>query len=744
MGKTRLAIEAAQSILEVEPLVDNLKSKIANPKFEDGVFFVSLTDVGSPDLLVPTIAATLDFTFYGNGAPKTQLLNYLRAKALLLLLDNCEHLLNGIELVAELLAAAPKLKVLATSREPLNLREEWLQPLAGLNFPADNKEPAVLASYTAVQLFAQRARMMKPDFDLITESAAVVQICRLVDGMPLGIELVTTWLKFYSCRQIATQMVDKLDFFTSKLRNLPDRHRSMRAVFEHSWQLLTAAEQRHFARLALFRGGFQAVAAAQTTGATLPLLHAFVDKSLLQIAPNGRFQLHELLRQFADEKLRADMRQYTEGAAQHGVYYTAFLAVQTDRLKGAAHLTAMNEIEQEIENVRMAWEWAVAQQRLTALEQAAESLFLFHAAQCWFEQGRTLFTQATAALHPAVDERSRIVLVQLLIKQTRLQNRQVVEGGMAALLSDNAAIYEQCLAWLQPYDLPNVTAEALVGLGSVRTQMGDQQTAYQLNEQAFTLYARANNQWGVARTFNNRGLIANHRGQYAAAKQLCAQGVALAEEIGDPRLLGDLLQVYSEAHRALGEYAEARARAEAALVARTAIRNQRGMAFSLYLLGDLAWHLGHYEDAWQNADRSYALFVELGLQRASDFARVTLGNIACSLGRPAEARRHFLAVLQLRLAANDLHWHRVPEALTGLAGLFDKAGEAEQAVVLLDLVCRHPTVWQETKERATHRLTILTTQLPVETVATARAKAQHLTLGAVIDRLLSTGRAMDA
>lgn len=180
-------------------------------------------------------------------------------------------------------------------------------------------------------------------------------------------------------------------------------------------------------------------------------------------------------------------------------------------------------------------------------------------------------------------------------------------------------------------------------------------------------------------------------------------------------------------------------RAEAALVARTAIRNQRGMAFSLYLLGDLAWRLGQFEDARQNADRSYALFVELGLQRASDFARVTLGHLACSLGRLAEAHRHFLAVLQLRLAANDLHWHRVPEALTGLAGVLEKAGEAEQAVVLLDLVCRHPTVWQETKDRATKLLTDLQTSLPPEVIATARLQGSTADLRATVARLILHG-----
>jgi DNA-binding SARP family transcriptional activator/predicted ATPase len=318
VGKTRLAIQAARTLVD---------DSFGPTTFTGGVYFVRLVSVGSPDGVIPAIANALGTSLSGDGAPQEQLLNFLHQKEMLLILDNFEHLLppspadgekdkvdpdreaaNSATLVADILSAEPGIKILVTSWEALNLQGEWVYPVAGMRYPlaaivnGDTLLPDV-ERYSAVQLFAQSARRVRPDFSLSTEQACVLHICRLVEGLPLALELAAAWLKILSCAEVAREIEHSLDFLSTSLRNVPARHRSMRAVFEHSWQLLTQPEQHILRQLSTLRGDFSHEAAEQVTGASLPELVALVDKSLLRITPTGRYRMHELLRQFAAEKL---------------------------------------------------------------------------------------------------------------------------------------------------------------------------------------------------------------------------------------------------------------------------------------------------------------------------------------------------------------------------------------------------------------------------------------------------------
>ena len=205
--------------------------------------FVSLAALPSHDLLVQTIALTLHFSFQDGNSPRTQLLNYLAEKELLLVMDNFEHILDGAELVTNILAIAVGVKILATSRERLQLQEEWLLPIEGMSYPHGLATQAV-EEHGAVQLFVQSARRLQAGFSLATNSQAVARICQLVEGMPLAIELSAGWLWTMSCDQVADQIQSNLGFFETSLRNVPMRHRSLRAVFEHSWNLLLKLNKR--------------------------------------------------------------------------------------------------------------------------------------------------------------------------------------------------------------------------------------------------------------------------------------------------------------------------------------------------------------------------------------------------------------------------------------------------------------------------------------------------------------------
>src|SRR6266540_1725309 len=346
-GKTRLAIEAANT---------------AAAHFPHGTVFVPLQPLTRSNLLVPTIAQALGVTFYGEGEPQDQLLDYLHDKTLLLILDNFEHLLDGAALVSAMLASAPGITVLTTSRQALSLREEWLYPLKGLATP-----PSVYATsledYEAVQLFLSHARRVQPHFDLANEHEFIIRICMMTAGLPLAIELAAAWLKGLSVTHIAQEIQRNLDFLSTTTRNVEERHRSMRAVFDQSWTFLSENERLIFARLSVFHGGFAGEAAIQVAEASLACLATLVEQSLIQIESSDRFGIHELLR-----------------------HETA--------LKQPQQLETMQAIERDFANIRLAWEWSAKNQHVAQLHMMLNGLYLFGFLGSRYREIITLFQQS--------------------------------------------------------------------------------------------------------------------------------------------------------------------------------------------------------------------------------------------------------------------------------------------------------------------------------------------------------------
>ncbi|MGH2353778.1 MAG: ATP-binding protein, partial [Chloroflexota bacterium] len=337
IGKTRLALQAAARLRDA-------RAAASGRGFGHGVYVVALQALRSPDLLLPALADALALPPVGSGDPLAQLLNYLRDKAVLLVLDNFEHLMHGAALLAGILAAAPQLKLLVTSREALNVQEEWLYPIQGLPFP-DSELAADLEDYSAVRLFAERARRVRWDFSLDAERAGVVRVCRLVEGMPLALELAAAWTKTLPCAEIATEIESSIDFLATRLRDVPERHRSMQAVFEQSWARLDGGERAVLRRLSVFRGGFRREAAEQVAGASIPTLSLLVDKSLLRLEVDGRYQIHELLRQYAEERLRCAADEAAQVHDRHCAHFAALLQARLGDILGSHQQEAVAEIK---------------------------------------------------------------------------------------------------------------------------------------------------------------------------------------------------------------------------------------------------------------------------------------------------------------------------------------------------------------------------------------------------------------
>ncbi|HET8840978.1 MAG TPA: AAA family ATPase [Ktedonobacteraceae bacterium] len=364
IGKTRLALEVAARSHEAFPA---------------GVFFVPLASLSPTDNILTAIAESMPFRFQqDNRSPREQFFAYLhekQAQSLLLVVDNLEHILDNVDVLSEILTATLDLKILATSREALNLQEEWVRQIAGLAYP-DQEDPEAVEDYAAGQLFVDRARRIRGDFPLTEYREIVVEICRLVEGMPLAIELAVSWLTTLRPADIAREIQHNLDILATRSRNLPERHRSIRSVISHSWQLMREDERQVFQRLSVFHCGFTREAAVVVAGASLHTLAGLIDKSLVRLSAAGRYDIHELLRQYGEEQLA--MAGQTEAVQRAYIdYYLGLLSLLEKDIKSQQQIVALNTIEADFENVRNSWQLAVQQRHVVAMNQAVESLHFF-------------------------------------------------------------------------------------------------------------------------------------------------------------------------------------------------------------------------------------------------------------------------------------------------------------------------------------------------------------------------------
>jgi len=778
IGKTRLALRAA---------ADQVGA------FLDGVFFVSLEAVSSAEFMAATIADALEFPFSGHQDHQEQLVSFLQDKELLLLLDNLEHILPGRELLADLLKRSPGVVLLATSRERLNLQEEWIYQVEGLIYPQDRIGDSLAAqdaleSYSAVRLFLQRAQQVDRSLALSgAELEQVAHICRLLEGMPLGIELAAAWLESYSSHEIAQEIERNLDILTTSLHNVPERHRSMWATFEHSWGLLSEQEREVFAALSRFVGGFDSAAARQVTGAPVMVLKALLHKSLLRRGATGRYEIHRLLRQYAAQKLAQDPQQQEQTACEHAGYYAVFLQQREEELKGKRQQQALEEIRAEIDNVRRAWNWAVQQieqgQRGTtaamALAQSMESLSLFYTMRGWYHEGEAAFSQAVMALDAAgslgelAAEEKDLVLGRLLARQGRCC--EFTEH------SDKAVqLYERGLAILQRLGAGPETALPLFGLGYMAHIKGEYARAKTYSEQSLDIHQQVGDLWGVSNALNTLCLVARRQGDFADAKQRCQESLTARREIGDQRGVAASLNNLGLILCSLGQYAEAREMLLEALHLCRQLGHKVGVAHALTGLCQAAFRLGEGGAAEQFCRESKDVYQSIGDYWGVAIAYNNLGRIAAELGNHAKARPLYaeaVAVYQrigvksglantlcnlgescYRLGAYDESRqyliqalriaHEIgvaPTALKSLVGwvhLLRHAGDWKQGLELLALVLHHPAAVQALKEEAQGLIEELAVDLSPETVAAATARGQASELDEVVARILADEEAI--
>jgi predicted ATPase/DNA-binding CsgD family transcriptional regulator len=679
-GKTRLAIKTARMICDT---------------FKDGCFFIALTPIRETGEIVRTSAEALQFPLTTNEDPQTQLLRFLQDKQLLLVMDNFEHLLDGVDVVNEIFQAAPGVKIISTSRERLNLQVETVLHVDGLAFP-DRQDLIEYQKFDAINLFVQNARKVRPGFDPSdAEYSHIANICRSVEGMPLAIELAAAWLHMLSVSEIEAELEKGLDILSGELRDAPQRHRSIRAVFDHSWKLLEASEQEVVEKLSVFRGGFSRRAAQQVTGAGLTQLAGLVDKSFIHLDPeSGRLELHELLRQYVQEKLETDPDAFNSVLEAHALFYAQFMHDRWEHLKGKDQIQALEEIEKDIENVRAAWRYFLDQKNSRQLLKFIYAFWLVHWIRGWNLAGSQLFAEAVSALEGEQDDESK---------------------ALRALAMANQAYF---ISWLGLMDKGlELTQEAL----HVLVQLD--------------IYPS-----GLVIAYSGRLINLYFARRYEEQVVLTQVLMDAASRTGDQWLIAYSMWAFNLSLFIKRDFSRAREIAEKNLQMVTEIGDEISATLPLISLGHAAFGLGDYEKAKEHYSHCLELSRKTGFHYSMQTSSKYLGKVNLILGNLDEANRYILECLA---ATNEVGFVRdVINLLADYAGLLAARGKLVEAVELLALVLEHPAsndfrmLEGRIRDTAGELLEVLRFQLTAEEFDSALKRGQELLLENVVSEII--------
>ncbi len=632
MGKTRLAIEAAARQCEF---------------MEEGVVFVYLAPLQASSALAPALLDALELEAREGTPAKAQVIDYLRGKRLLLVLDNFEHLLEAAGLVTEILQAAPGVKVLATSRLPLGLPGEHRYHLAGMDFPsAERIDDAPDTS--AVKLFVQGARQALPGFRLAGDDLRhVAAICRLVEGMPLGILLAAGWVGLLSPQEIVAQMRSQHDFLETELQEVPERQRSMRLVLQQAWDLLSEQERDAFASLSVLRGSFDRQAAQEISGASLRVLLSLMHKSMLIRLSDDQLAVHELLRQYGAERLSDDLDRFEAAHDRHSAFYCRRVQTWLDSVKRPDRQLSMVDMENELENVRSAWSWAAIDRQTARLTATAEGLGLLLSWQGRGEYGESAFQGAVDALTPPANDEEQALLAYLLGWQASFASFHRTAAEVAALL-------DQALDRLNNISQPGraviaTRAFLLYMRGGMALSALDMAVSLPALEQSLALFERIGDAWWSATVLERLGSAAWTRNDLEQTNAYFQRSLAMRREIGDPAGTASLLinlgalagfdggqvdqavELYREASRLFASFG-----------------GRSGEMSSLYALQAAERLQGRFAEALQIVQRQLAISAELGdIQTLGDL-HMTQGEILQLMGRyelaEEEHRRNIASV----------------------------------------------------------------------------------------------------
>lgn len=586
IGKTRLAIQIGRELA------------VDQGRFQDGVYFVPLVDVTDSSMLVNAIAQQLGIKLTMPVPPRQQLLDYLEDKGLLLVCDNFEQVENGPAFLGAVMSRAPEVQLLVTSRQPLGLTDEYRQVVNGLDYGEGEKSEAVL-------LFQRNAKRVEPHFQLDdTNMTAVLDLCRLVDGMPLALEIAASWTRMMDCPTILQETQRSLDFLTAPMDDFPERHRSVQAVLAQSWQMLSGRVQNILGQLARFGGTFTLEAATAIVEELSTLdIAALLDKSLLKWQPNGRYQIHALLGQFVRNQPFEEPDSFWP---EFGRYFLGFVARQEAIFRGDNPPRAIAAIQSELANIRLAWRWAVEQKAEGLLGTALDGLLAYYEFRGAYVEGSRQFKLAGDSLPPSV-----------LVDRLRLAEADCLQrlGELAAA----TALVEGVIAGKRP----ETELAALIVLAKLNEQQSEFDTAVALLQKAQTLAHPLSRE--AARIWSILGSIYRYRGpmedRIDAHKQALAVNVALEDRLQTAECHNMLSMIYKD----LGEYDEAVNHIEQALAIAEDMNHRENISRFLQKIGVIYWRREDLNKAKAYYESSLKIATEINHKRLISICSGSLG-----------------------------------------------------------------------------------------------------------------------
>lgn len=622
-GKTRLALQIATDLLK---------------EFAPDVWWVELAALSDPLLVPQAVASVVGIPERADHTVTVALADALRPKHALLVLDNCEHLLPAcVELIEALLHTCPEVHILVTSREALTITGETTWLVLPLRVPDTYELPPIddLLTYEAVHLFVERARSVLPSFTLTPENAAaVVQVCRRLDGMPLAIELAAARIRALSVEQINTRLTDAYRFLTGGSRSALPRQQTLRAAVDWSYDLLSPREQACFRRLSVFAGSFSLDAAEVICAGepgegyfVLDVLSSLIDKSLVLVerrSSEARYRLLETIRQYGQDKLQ-EFAEAEQVRRTHRDWY-ARLAEQAEAdMKEAQQERVFDCLAAEHENLRAALGWSLEQQEAETAAQIGAAIWRYWLLRGHMGEGRSFLERALAGLSEQNTVRAKTLNVAAILAS--LQDDYTTARTLA----------EESLALSRQLAEKKQTSHALYILGRLARIEGNYTEAVTFYEESLLLVRELGQQDDIALVLSDLGLTVLSLGEHERATALCEESLALSRTLGDPRAIASWLANLGTIVLARGDDQRAKELCDESLAIRRTLGYKGGCAHTLAILGRIALVQGDYEQAIACFNESLTLRQETGEKEGIATALEGLAALTGMLGQPVRA-----------------------------------------------------------------------------------------------------------
>ncbi|MFC1879397.1 hypothetical protein ACFLZW_05740, partial [Chloroflexota bacterium] len=632
--------------------------------------------VQSLESLVPAIMDAIDLPAHEKGDSQVHLLDYLRERNLLLVMDGFEHLLEGAGLLTKMLQTAPQLKILVTSRARLNIKGEQLYPLPGMRYPERVAQAETVLESDAVRLFLTGARRVWSEFEPHeSDLSLITQVCRQVEGMPLGILLAASWMAALSLEEIVTEIASGPDFLSADWTDMPARQRSMRGTFDHSWALLNQREREIVQSLSIFRGGFTRKAAYQVNDASNHELRALVDKSLLLNRLTGRYDMHELLRQYGAEKLLASPETQKCVYERYSAYYAQALERWTPEIKSPNQEEALDRIDIEHENLRGAWNWAARQGDNALLTSMLDGLCLYYDLRVRYQEGLSACRLASENMVSTDNSADVLPLrAHCQIWESRFYRLLGQNKHARDLLAESQALLDS--AHETGLDTRRESAMLDLEMGQL-VHDSDLETAHGHYLRCIQSFQELNDNWRAATIMPQLAYCATQRGDYAEAKSWLDKCLPVLRTHGDPRNLAKGLRYKSNLISHLGQLDQALKIMQEAFLIYQSLGEQANIAEGLYWLALAFGYHGRFPDAGDLLVQGLALYQELGFINDITKLNYLLGKVKLYTGEYPQVKGYTLK--SLSLAQENDYRREIGASLMTLGMLAIKEGDSPGA-----------------------------------------------------------------